>query len=53
MSGDKLKTTKAEISALDEQLAEADVRRKKLEREAAAKRAQTRSENLEVSLTRH
>lgn len=48
MSGDKLKTTKAEIVALDQQLAQADTRRKKLEREAAAKRAQTRTEDLEV-----
>ena len=49
MSGDKLKITKAEIVALDEQLAKADARRKKLEKEAAAKRAQTRSEDLEAS----
>ena len=50
MSGDQLKSTKSEILALDEQLAEADTRRKKLEAEAAARRAKNRTESLEANL---
>lgn len=50
MSGEKLKATKSEIAALDEQLAEADTRRRQLESEAAARRAQMKTDMLEVGV---
>ena len=48
MSGERLKTTKSDIVTLDEQLAEADVRRKKLQMEVAERRAKNKDTLFEV-----
>lgn len=48
MSGEKLKSTKSEIAALDEQLAQADAQRKQLQSEVAARRAKKKTDSLEV-----
>lgn len=53
MSGEKLKATKSEIAALDEQLAAADIRRKQLKGEAATRRAKTKIDSQEARNSLH